>query len=130
MIGFIAPYKFTKFGATGKNRAISYLHTFSSPLHTHCSSQSLLFASWQRINNCLCNFNSHIWSSCHSLIPFLPFLQLPIPKTRMNYSRLLFYSPSTLLLYCCILRPIFCLCPLITPRTGPHRKHHVYRSFT
>jgi hypothetical protein len=38
------------------------------------------------------NFKSHMKSSCHSLIPFLPFLQLPIPKTR-----LLFYTPSRLL---------------------------------
>jgi hypothetical protein len=28
-----------------------------------------------------CNFKSHAKSSCHSLIPFLPFLQLPIRKT-------------------------------------------------
>jgi hypothetical protein len=31
-----------------------------------------------------CNFKSHMKSSCHSLIPFLPFLQLPIPKTRLD----------------------------------------------
>jgi hypothetical protein len=44
-----------------------------------------------------CNFNSHMKSCCQSLIPFLPFLQLPIPKTRLDYSRLLFYTPSRLL---------------------------------
>jgi hypothetical protein len=40
-----------------------------------------------------CNFNSHMKSSWDSLIPFLPFLQLAIPKTRLDYPRLLFYTP-------------------------------------
>jgi hypothetical protein len=44
-----------------------------------------------------CNFNSHMKSSWYSLIPFLPFLQLPIPKTRLDYFRLLLYTPSRLL---------------------------------
>jgi hypothetical protein len=42
-----------------------------------------------------CNVKSHVKSSCHSGIPFLPFLQFPIPKTRLDYSRLLFYTPTT-----------------------------------
>jgi hypothetical protein len=48
-----------------------------------------------------CNFNSHMKSSCHSLIPFLPFLQPPISKTRPNslpttvlYSLLLCFNYS------------------------------------
>jgi hypothetical protein len=40
-----------------------------------------------------CNFKSHVKSSWHRLIPFLPFLQLPIPKTRLGYSRILLYTP-------------------------------------
>jgi hypothetical protein len=36
-----------------------------------------------------CNFKSHVKSFCHSLITFFPFLQLPIPKTRLSSSRLL-----------------------------------------
>jgi hypothetical protein len=39
-----------------------------------------------------CNFKSHMKSSLHCLIPFLTFLQLPILKTRLDYSRLLFRS--------------------------------------
>jgi hypothetical protein len=60
-----------------------------------------------------CNFKSHMKSSWHTLIPFLSFLQLPIPKTRIDYSRLLFYPPPRL------------LCPFITPRHGPHGKHRL-----
>jgi hypothetical protein len=49
-----------------------------------------------------CHFNSHMKSSLHCLIFFLPFLQLPIPKTRPDCSRLLFYSPfCTLLVLSC-----------------------------
>jgi hypothetical protein len=36
-----------------------------------------------------CNFKSHVKSSYHS---FLPYLQLPILKTRVDYSQLLFYT--------------------------------------
>jgi hypothetical protein len=56
----------------------------------------------------LCNLNSY------SLIPFLPFLQLPIRKTQLD---------------CCfLLRHFFLLCPLITPRNGPHGKHRLLLS--
>jgi hypothetical protein len=40
-----------------------------------------------------CNFNSHMRSSWHRLIPFLLFLQLPIPKTRLSSIPLLFSTP-------------------------------------
>jgi hypothetical protein len=60
-----------------------------------------------------CNFKSHMKSSCHSLIPFLPFLQLPIPKTRLDSTQL----DSTTLDYCSTLRRVFRLCPFIIPST-------------
>jgi hypothetical protein len=43
-----------------------------------------------------CNFNSHMKSSWRSLIPFLPFMQLPIPKTTQLLSTTVLQS---LLLY-------------------------------
>jgi hypothetical protein len=44
-----------------------------------------------------CKFNSHMKYSLQRLIPFLPFLRLPIPKTRLDYCRLIFYTPSRFL---------------------------------
>jgi hypothetical protein len=44
-----------------------------------------------------CHFHSHVKSSRHRLISFLPFLQLPIPKSRLDCTRLMFYIPSRLL---------------------------------
>jgi hypothetical protein len=85
-----------------------------------------------------CRFNSNMKSTFHSLIPFLSFLQLPIPKTRLNSVSLLPSSYpgrlasqtlklhstrllSTTLLY----SQIEFLCPFITPRHGPHGKHRL-----
>jgi hypothetical protein len=46
-----------------------------------------------------CNFNSHMKSSCHSPNYFFDIiLQLEILKTQLDYSRTLFYTPSTQLL--------------------------------
>jgi hypothetical protein len=44
-----------------------------------------------------CNFKSHMKSSWRNLIPFLPFLQLPIPKTWLDCSWPLFCTPLRLL---------------------------------
>jgi hypothetical protein len=41
----------TPLGTTGNYSAITDLHTFSSPLHTHYGSQPSLVVSWQRIYN-------------------------------------------------------------------------------
>jgi hypothetical protein len=44
-----------------------------------------------------CNFKSHVKSSCHRLIPFLPFLRLPIPRlnsTALDYCSILLCTPS------------------------------------
>jgi hypothetical protein len=52
--------------------------------------------------------------SWQSLINFLLFLQLPIPRL-----------DSTTLGYSSILRPVFWLCPFVTIRHGSHGKHSV-----
>jgi hypothetical protein len=69
------------------------------------------------------HFKSKVKSSCHSLIPFFPFLKLLIPKTRLDYSRLLFYIQSTLLLLLMACRTF-----LITTLHGPHGRHRLLLS--
>jgi hypothetical protein len=123
VIGFIAPYKFTQFGTTGSYRAIAILHTLQSTI-PHAIG-SLIFASRilaTDLSQSHCNFKSHVTSSCHSLIPFLSFLQLPILKTRLLQSTLIysFYSVSA---PSCLLTM-----PTITPRHGPHGKHRLLLS--
>jgi hypothetical protein len=85
MIRFIAPYTFTEFGITDNYSAITILQTlqFTVP-------QALWFSVFTSrimatdLSQSHCNFNSHMKSSCHSLIPFLPFLlnhlRLPSPE--------------------------------------------------
>jgi hypothetical protein len=62
-----------------------------------------------------CNKNSHMKSSWHNLIPFLPsplnHLLLPSPE----HDAVL----STTVLYSVLLHPVFLLCPLITLGTDP-----------
>jgi hypothetical protein len=74
MIGFIAPYTFTQLGTTG-NTALSLIYTlYSSPFHKHYNS---VFTSRILATGVLqshSHFNSHVKSSCHSLIPSLPIL--------------------------------------------------------
>jgi hypothetical protein len=71
-VGFI-DILFTQLG-TIYNTAPSLIYTlYSSLLHMHYCSHSLLAISWQQISS-LCHFISHVKSSFHRLIPFLPFL--------------------------------------------------------
>jgi hypothetical protein len=106
MIGFLAAYTFAQFGATGNYSDIAFkfivvralcISVFASRLLETDSSQSL------------CDFKSHVKSSCHSLILFLSFLlnhlELPSPGLDpihffLDYfaSRLLFSTSSILLL--------------------------------
>jgi hypothetical protein len=93
MIWFIAPYTFTQFGITGNYGAIANLHTlqFTVP-HALWFSVFTIRILTMDLSQSHCHFNSQMLSSCHSLIPFLPFLQLPIPKTPLNYCSIL--APS------------------------------------
>jgi hypothetical protein len=124
MIGFIEPYTFTQFGTTGNYSAIAIQHTLQFTV-----AHGLGFAAFtSRIlvtvsSHSHCSFKSHVKSSCQSLIPFLPFLQLPIPKTRLDYSRLLLYTPSTLFLLL-----LSCRTLLITTLLGSHGKHRLLLS--
>jgi hypothetical protein len=74
------------------------------------------------------HFKSHRKSSLHSLIHLLPFLQLPILKTRLNSIPLLSSSyPGRLAsrnptLLSRLLARSCLLCLFITPRHEPHRK--------
>jgi hypothetical protein len=65
-------------------RAIAILHPFHFTI-PHALGFSVLTSRILAIHlsQSHCNFKSHMKSSCHSLIPFLPFLQLLIPKTRL-----------------------------------------------
>jgi hypothetical protein len=85
-----------------------------------------------------CNFKSYMKPSLHRLIPFLArILRLPITRTRLHSILLLPRSypdrmesrSSTLhclLLILLSITPSRLLCPFITPRHRPHRKHSLY----
>jgi hypothetical protein len=63
--------------------------------------------------------SNNMWSSCHSLIPFVPFLQLPSLKTRLFYSRIKLHTPfySAFLLLSC--RTLLIITFARTPRKTP-----------
>jgi hypothetical protein len=88
----------TVLGTTGNYSTMAILHTL---LLT--ATQALQFSAFTSrilttdLSQSHCNFKSHMKSSWHSLIHFLPLLQFPIRKTRLDYSRLPFYTPSCLL---------------------------------
>jgi hypothetical protein len=128
MIGFIDTYTFTQFETTGST-ALSLFCTLSSlPLHTHAHAHALsLFLSLslgfcvftsrilvRDLSQSHYNFKSHLKCSWHCLIPFLPFLQLPIPvllSTTVVYSAVL----RLLLLLSC---QTLLVTTLHRPRTG------------
>jgi hypothetical protein len=59
-------------GTTG-NTVLSMIYTlYSASLHIHYVCQSSLVISWQWSHKSHCNFKSHMKSSFHSQIPFLP----------------------------------------------------------
>jgi hypothetical protein len=97
MIRFIAPYTFTQLWTTENYSAVAILHTFqfTAPhaLGFSVFTSRILATDFSQSH---CNFKSHVKSSCHSLIPFLPFL--------LNH--LLLPSPERdpVLDYCSILR--------------------------
>jgi hypothetical protein len=104
--------------------AIAILHTFqftaAHALGFPAFTSSILATD---LSQSQCNFKLHMKSSLHRLIPFLQFLQLPVPRLH-----------STTLDYWCILRctssttSLRLPCSFITPRHGPHGKHRVYSS--
>jgi hypothetical protein len=100
MIVFIAPYTFTQFRTTGNYSAIAMLHTFQftvaqalgfSVLTSHILAMGL--------SQSHCHFKSHMKSSWHNLIPFLPFLLYhllpPSPELDPVLFRLLFCTPCS-----------------------------------
>jgi hypothetical protein len=96
--------------------AISILHTFQFTV-THTLGFSVFTSCILAtdLSQSHCNFKSHVQSSCLSLIPFLPFLQLPI--SGLN---------STTLDYCSILHFVLSLCHFIIPQHGPHTENSLY----
>jgi hypothetical protein len=96
MIGFIDTLYIYTVRDYRQYGAIAILHTFhftvTHPLGLPVFTSLILATDLSQSH---CNFRSHVKTSWHRLIPFLPFLQLPIPKTRLH---------STTLDYCCILR--------------------------
>jgi hypothetical protein len=116
-IGFIDTYTFTQFGTTGKYSAIAILQIFQLTV-AHALGFSVFTSRILAtdLSQSRCNFKSHMKSSLHRIIPFLPFLLLPIPRL-----------DSTTLDYCCILL----FTPLPPSTTYNHlartsRKHRLY----
>jgi hypothetical protein len=73
MVGFIAPYSFTPLGTTGNYSAIADLHTLQFTV-THALGFSVFTSILATdLYQSYCHFKSHMKSSWHSLIPFLPF---------------------------------------------------------
>jgi hypothetical protein len=99
MIGFIDTYTFTQSGAAGSYNAIAILHTSQFTV-THALGFSVYMSRILAtdLSQSHCNLKSHIKSSWHRLIPFLPFLQLPIPRLNsmtLDYFCILRCTPST-----------------------------------
>jgi hypothetical protein len=123
VIRFITSYTSTQFGTVGNYSAIAILRTFQFTV-----AQALEFSVFTsriqatEFSQSHCNFGSHMKSSCHSLIPSLPFLVnhlwLPSPELDPILFRLPACTPSTLPL---LLLP--CRTLLITTLHGPHGKH-------
>jgi hypothetical protein len=96
MIGCITPCTFTQFGTTGDTSAITILHTFQfivARAQGFSVFNNRILAT--DLSQSHCHLKSHAKSSCHRLIPFVPFLQLPIPKIRLDCSQLLFDTSTS-----------------------------------
>jgi hypothetical protein len=121
MIGFIAPYTFAQFRIAGNYSAIAILHTLQFTV-THALGStgftSRLLAT--DLTQSHWHFESHVESSCHRGIPFLPLFCdcdfLRLGSTTLDCC-------SLLLLLLCLYSPSDFLWPFITPRHGPHGKH-------
>jgi hypothetical protein len=74
MIGFIVTYTFSQFETTGNYSSIAILHTLQFPV-AHALGFSVFTSRilWTDLWQSHCHFNSHMTTSWHSLIPFLPF---------------------------------------------------------
>jgi hypothetical protein len=101
MIGFIAPYTFTQFGTTVNYSAIAILQNFqfifTQPLGFSVFNSRILATD---LSQSRCNFTTHMKSSSHRLIPFLPFFSVTFHCNLQNStqsSRLLSCTPSRLL---------------------------------
>jgi hypothetical protein len=87
MTGFVASTTFTHIRTTGNYSAIAILHTFQ-----FTAANALRFPVFTShipatdLSQSHCNFKSHAKYSCHSLIPFLPFLlnHLRLPSPELN----------------------------------------------
>jgi hypothetical protein len=96
-----------------------YHYSTHFPAHRYTRTRILSFRlSYPEtdISQSHCNFKSHVKSSLHRLIPFLPFLRLPIPRldsTTVAYSAVLRLL-LVLLSYCTF---------FITTLHGPRGKH-------
>jgi hypothetical protein len=87
-----------------------YRHSTHFPVHHYTRTRvlSLRVVTWQRIFKSLTvNFKSHMKSSCHSLILFLPFLQLSIQfqahhpaSWLLQLDSILDWTPTTTVLFC------------------------------
>jgi hypothetical protein len=138
MTGFITPYTFTQFGTTGNYSAIAILHTCQFTVPNALG--FLVFTSRilaTDLSQSHCNFKSHMKSSLHRLISFLPFplnhLGLPSPELEPVLSTTVLYS-VVLCFFCCILPAtlllllLSCQTLLITTMHGPHGKHRLLLS--
>jgi hypothetical protein len=102
-MGFILPYTFT-FRYYRQYSAIAILYTFQFTV-THALGFSVFTSRIlaTALPQSHCNFKSHVKSSLRSLSPFLPFLQLPFPKTRLASSRLPTWPHSSTIVYSVLL---------------------------
>jgi hypothetical protein len=90
--------------------AIATLHTFQFTVaHALGSSVFTSRILATDLSQSHCHFKSPMKCTFHHLIPFLPLFCSC--QFRRLHSRLLFSSRSPL------------MCPFVTPRHGPHRKH-------
>jgi hypothetical protein len=95
----------------------------------YSSAKFSLSVSWQQIlTQSHCNFKSHVKSSSHRLIHFLPFLPLPIPRLRctpfMSILFMLLFLQTGCLIYTWH-GPTENTCQCQNAWRGPHKKHRL-----